>query len=871
MKIFKEAFLLMLVGLGVGACSEDNPWAGSKGQGGINLHLSTSSDVKDAIPVVRSGAPDLVVPYESDFKIELRNLDTDMTTRWQSLDEFHSESGFDVGSYTLTAFYGAENECGFDKPYFKGEATVNVLEGRESSVEVTAQLANVMLSVEYTDNFKNYFRDYSVTAHTDGHANVTFNKTETRAGFLPAGYVTLQLSMTNPSGKTATITPAQFPAQARHHYHVKFDVNADPFGQAVLKVEFDDSVETENVDFNLSDELFNAEAPKVTASGFTSGQTFESLSGSAAPSPLKFEVECKGGIKSAVLKIAQVSGDTQYDPIFGKELDLVQADESVQNLLEKSGIKVAGIFKNPQQYAVVDVTNLSKSLPSGSYEITLTVTDNLGRNNEDPVTLALSTAPISLSVTGGSAVYVSVPGSTSSTTPTVDATVIVSYNGMNPESSIRFQNLCQHGIYKDCEIIKCEESTRTRGFVDKTYIFSIKVCDVENSPLPMKLFFNDKEYAPFNLEIIEPTYSLQGDAFSNYARFKVSTTNAEDLATVTNGLTLYDNGKAIDKSDESKFKVYPEKGMIYLYGLTPNKDYTIGYSLTTRPNGLPESNTLKIHTEAQIQITNGDFESIHQTINQKDVEVGGKYSHTVSYQAKANIVRSEPTGWASINAKTCWFGCPGAKNTWFQVPSTYSEGGKVIIRNVAYDHNGVKPAAMPTGFRVEHWYNTNVPTFTTFAAGELFLGSYSYNGSESLVDGIPFQVRPSSVSFEYSYVPEGLDKGIAEVSVLDESGQVIASNYLLLEGAISTKQANVNLIYDDLVDFGKKASKIRIRFKSSNSTSTDVSKYVHIPQGKELDEGFNAGNFGNINLGNNNYHAVATGSVLTIDNVVLNY
>ncbi|MDE5814567.1 MAG: DUF4493 domain-containing protein, partial [Muribaculaceae bacterium] len=383
-------------------------------------------------------------------------------------------------SYTLTAFYGNVNECGFDKPFFTGSETFNVLEGRETSVSLTATLANAMLSVDYTDAFKDYFRDYSVTAHTDGHANVVFGKNETRAGFLSPGNLSLQIKLTNPSGKTATITPAQFMAVARHHYHVTYDVNADPVGDAALTVTFDSSLQKESVTISLSDKIFNADVPVVSAEGFKSGVDFEALSGNPAPSPLKFEAICQGGLKKAVLKIAQVSGAEKFAPPFDLELDLMEAGEDVQYQLAQNGIKVHGIFKNPEQMAIIDVTELPKFLPEGTYEISLTVTDMADRNNENPVVLNLSTLPINLQATGGSANYEFVPSNITSTSPTASATVMVTYNGLNPKDCITFANHCQKGDgYKKCTNVEVIESEATRGFPDKTYIFNIKVCDVE--------------------------------------------------------------------------------------------------------------------------------------------------------------------------------------------------------------------------------------------------------------------------------------------------------------------------------------------------------------------------------------------------------
>lgn len=856
MKIFREALLLSLAALALGSCSEDNPWANGRGKGGIDLKLSASADVQDALPMVRSGAPELNAPDVADFGIRLTNLDTDEARTWQSLADFNAEDGFDVGSYTLTAFYGNVNECGFDKPCFIGETTVNVLEGRESSAEVTAQLANVMMSVDYTDSFRNYFRDYSVTAHTDGHANVVYGKNETRAGFLTPGDVTLQVSLTNPSGKSVTLTPAQFPAQARHHYHVTFDVNADPTGNAVLRVEFDDNLTQEDVRFSLSDELYNADAPVVHAEGFTSGQTVEALSGNPSASPLKFETICKSGIQKAVLKIAQVSGTTQFNPSFDPELDLIQADEATQYQLEQNGIKVRGLFKNPDQMGVVDVTDLSRHLPEGTFELTLTVTDAVGRNNETPVVLNLSTLPINLVVTGGSAVY-EYPGSVVTVNPTVDATVLVTYNGLNPAESISFKNLCRTGIYKDCDIVEVKESTATRGFPDKSYIFSIKVCDVETSPLPMELYFNGEKRAEFTLDIIEPQYSLVADPFATYARFKVETANAADIPTITNGLTLYKNGTAVDKS---LVTTDPEKGMLTMDGLEPDTDYTIGYSLTTRPNGLPEEQTLKIHTEAAAQIPNSDFSQTSRTIDWNPITAGGEYKYgaTVMWN-HSSIEVDTPDGWATLNPITCWQGA-AVKNTWFCVPSTMMKGSSVLIRTVAYDHNGTLPAQDNHGLSVRAKYSRNKPSsFANKASGELFLGTYVFNGTADRKDGITFASRPASLTLSYDYTPVSGEVGLAYIGIVGEDGSIISESRADIRS--SSHQMTITL---PGYTFGKKAVGIRVSFKSSKTV-------IDVPVPSDIQDVTNTTSLSGQTIPANQYKSLCVGSELLLHSIELNY
>ena len=860
MKIRKEAILLPILALVLGSCSEDNPWAGSRGKGGIDLQLSATADVKDALPMTRAGAPELIAPDIDDFAVSLRNLDTDMVSNWDSIEEFNSESGFDVGSYALTAYYGNVNDCGFNKPCFIGEANVNVLEGRESSVNVTATLANVMLSVEYTENFSSYFQDYSVTAHTDGHANVVFSRYETRAGFLTPGNISLQVTVINPSGKKATVTAATIPvALAKHHYHVKFDVNADPSGAETISVVFDDSLTQETVKISLTEEIYNAVAPIVACEGFVVGQPVEALAGNPTPNPVKFEIRCKEGIDKVTMTIAQTAGVPASDnPLVGRDIELVSADDALQTDIADNGIVVVGLFKNPEQGAVINLTDFSSHLPEGEYKITVNVIDKIGNNNENLAELTLSTQPINLKVMGGSATYV-YPGPVLSVSkPEVDATVMITYNGSDPEKCISFFNRCQDGNMKKCIVESITESTRTRSsFEDKEYIAAIKVCDVENSPLPMEMYFNGKKYSDFTIDIIEPEYQLVSDVFAHYARFKVETDNPDDIPTITNGLTLYKNDTPIARASVDYDL---EKGILSIEDLDPDTDYTIGYSLTKRPNGIPESQTIKIHTESEAQIPNSNFAQKERTINWNNITAGGEYQYGSTHMWNhSSIVVDTPVGWATLNPITCW---PDAKekNTWFCVPSTLMEGNSVVIRTVAYDHDGKLPALDNHGLSVRAKYSRNKPaSFASKSSGELFLGTYSFNGTASRKDGIGFTSRPTSVTFSYTYEPVAGEVGQVYIAVVGEGNAVLAES----RADIKSNKNDMTLTLPSY-PFGKKAVSIRLSFKSSKTV-------IDVPVPSDIQDVTNTTGLGGQTIPANQYKSLCVGSKLTIHNVELNY
>ncbi len=851
-----RAILLSVVALGLGACSEDNPWSQQRGMGGIDLKLTASADVKDATPVVRADVPALVAPEAADFAISLRNLDTDEVKTWPTLDDFNAEQGFATGAYTLTAYYGSINECGFEKPYFTGEASVNVLEGRESSVEVTAQLANSMLSVEYTDAFRNYFPDYKVAVHSEGQSYVEFTKSETRPGFFTPGAVTLQTTLTNPSGKTVTLQAAEIQALARHHYHVTFDVNAAETGNATMTVSFDDSLQQEDVTIPLTDELFTSTPPSVTAVGFENGgAAIEALAGDAASEPLKFMVSAKGGLKSAKFTIAG-----PYTPIFGKEIELISATAEQQQQIANLGIVVKGLFKNPDAMASVDVTELSRYLTKGQYQVSLVVTDLLDRASE-PVTLNLSTAEIELSPIEGSAVYAA-PGTDA------QATVKVSYNASNPQGTISFKSMDQYGVYKDCQVIDCKESTRTRAFETKTYIFTLKLPDTEQSPLPMQMFYNGQKWGEnFTIDVVEPQFTVQADALAKSVRFKVEA-DAQYLSTVANALKVQKNGVSVADADIQRDV---EKGILTVSGLNPGTEYMFSYGLTSTPVATRAFSNLTITTEEDAQIPNSDFSQTEQTINTGKINAGGQYKITIigTFFNYSSITASEPTGWASINQKTCYDGS-NPKNTWFMVPSTYAENGAVVIRNVAYDHNGQLPSVYNQGGAgLGKYWSKNAPaSFANQEAGELFLGSYSFAaGQETRADGIAFASRPASVSFDYSYatVAEGPDdNAVVTASVIDAAGNVITT--VSRNVGASSNMQTVEIPFGSY-PFGVRAAKIFLSFKSSNAATAPV----HVPSGDELRDISSSQASKEVTIAANQYKSKATGSVLTVDNVKLNY
>lgn len=844
MKLLKQGIVLSAFALTLASCSDEAGLDLGKGQGVLRLALRTSAEVAVSAPT-RAEIPTLAAPEIGQFAVRLTKSDNSYSKTWDSVDDFNAEEAFRTGTYTLEAFVGDIDTEGFDAPYFHGSAEVSVLEAKETQASVTASLANSMVSVDYTEGFKNYFKDYSARVHSAGHSYIDFKADETRAAFIAPGEVDLTVSFTNPQGQSTSLQPAGFTAKPRHHYRVKFDV-AEGTGNAVLKIIFEDTLVSEDVTIDLTDELFTTPAPSVKAEGFVSGSAIEALEGNTPAAPFVFTVVARGTMAEANLTV-----DSESAPSFGREVNLIGASEAVQKQIASSGINAVGFFKNPDKFARVDVTEFVKTLPAGTHRISLVVKDKFTRVSE-PVTLVVSTEAIHLEASASDVVF-----------GAGQATVNIEYNGTDAEKAFSFKALDKYGVYKDCPVTGVREAVRTRAFPVKSYVFTITLPDTERDAVPLQIFFHGEKRQEINIPVITPKYTVEADAFAKHVVLKVVPEDASQLGIIVNALKVSVAATRSTRNGGYTFTRDAENGFITVNGFNPATAYTVTTKLSAAADAAPVTST-PVTTEAATDVPNGDFSQTRQTINISSINVGGKYAVDAwpikkDYQHTSSILIDEPVGWTSINAKTAWTGSSNM-NTWFVVPSTLMDNGAVKLRNVGYDHNGSSPSKSGGNYNTKY-YCENAPEIGSRAAGELFLGSYTFDGKENRVEGWACQSRPTSMTFNYSYSPLNNESASAQISVLDAEGKIIASATEALEASSAMTPKTVAL---GAYGFGRHAASIRIKFMSSSASTP----FVNIPSGSALDEGQG---LGSKTLPANSYKALATGSVLTIDNVKLNY
>lgn len=849
MKNYSKGLLLAAaVSLGLSSCSDESPFTGSENEGGINLEFSSDARVMRQTRADDSVSP--FVPSPEQFSVSLEKSDGTFSRNWTGVESFNRESAFPIGDYSLTASYGSPDSEGFDNPYYKGSADVHVSPGVVTDATVVATLANSMVSIRYSDKFCENFSDYSASVQTEGHEWVVFAKSETRPAYIASTDVKVKLRLTNDAGQTVELVPAEFTAAPRHHYVVTMDVTDDT-GNLELNVVFDDDVVAETVNVSLTDDLFSAPAPKVTAKGFDPQNAMSVYEYAEAETKPEFHCFAFGGLRSATLNVVSSTG---YSPAFGRRVELVGADDLTQQQLESEGVDCAGFFRNVDKMGVVNLQKFIERLPAGNYEISLEIEDKLTRASE-PVTMNVTVQPVTFSLEA--------PLQAEFLASQISVDVVTNCAGIRNKVTFKVPDANNRMV--NAEIKSVSQVEGSGDAVRLRYVLAISsraqaLIDVEG--------YLGNRLADVKVVMKEPEYTITPDAFARKVVLRIDADDQRTAKFLRDNLVYYNGDTQIPSANVA----HGSDGLITISSLTPS----IQYLQVKAKVAAFEKTVPAFTTEAENDVPNGNFTASTQTININPINTGGQYSGVAknlvgppvkAYYLISSIVRSTPDGWANVNENTCYTGSANM-NTWFVVPSTWEENGQAVVRSVGYNHNGTSPDPYEeTGV----YYCKNAPADGAFnkAAGELFLGSYSFNGSESRTDGIDWSTRPSTLSFDYSYSSYNNERGEAYIKLLDASGKVLAQQTVALAASSSKVTKTVSLTG---YPFGIKAAKIVLGFRSTQSGTTPA---VYIPKGEELKETvLNWKTFtkpGNHPVPANTYKAVATGSKLVVDNVKLGY
>lgn len=861
----KNLFLCGATVLLLVSCANEENQVDS-GYGSINVKVSADYQV---VPVTRSTTEitETTNPDVSEFALKLVSADGSFSRAWDSLADFDPAEKIPVGTYTMSAYYGNLEEEGFDKPYYLGQSDVAVRYRENTPVEINCTLANVKVTVEYSDAFKKYFADYATTIHAAEGDYIKFEKEETRAAYVKPGKITIQTYLKKQNGIESTFEPAAIEnAQPRQHYRIKLDIADNAAGEAQLSISFDETTETQPIAIDISDEVMVAPAPSFLPAGFEPGTPLEVKENSYPDNrQVNISLTAKAGIASCTLTTSSASLESEGWP---REIDLVNLSSENRALLSRLGLKLKGFTEMGSKMGFIDFAEVFAHLHttdgSDQHTFTLSAKDMYGKVSESPITLSVKSIPITFALQTPEPVFV---GSKSVTIP-------VEFDGAYIDQ-VKFS-------YLNAEGAKVNSTSTVVSSEGNLYQIKISIEATDKPVVVEGSYANGAKTSTISIPVKTPAFTITAEEYDIWARRATVKLTAEDSQyqeAVDRYAVLFANSTGQWETVASTLS----QGRRVITGLNPDTRYQLRGSCNSGQDNVNYSGDLTLRTESAAAVPNGDFEEIAQTISVTDMNQGGKYSvWPVNYQNTCSFTIQEPTGWASVNAKTCNLSAAN-QNSWFVIPSTYnttltwdayrsfgmstvtpdlyrdltaqSGSNAMVVRNVAWDENGTTPGTSGGAFNTTY-YNTNVPNIANRSAGKLFLGSYSYSGgSETYTEGVSFASRPSALKGWYKYANDGNDPtetGVVTVTLLNGQ-KVIATGTARLSAAADYTEFSVPVTYSVT---NQKATTLRIMITSSNHASYNQSEESAAIK---------------TSVSNGQYESASRGATLTIDNLTFTY
>lgn len=861
----KNLFLCGATVLLLVSCANEENQVDS-GYGSINVKVSADYQV---VPVTRSTTEitETTNPDVSEFALKLVSADGSFSRAWDSLADFDPAEKIPVGTYTMSAYYGNLEEEGFDKPYYLGQSDVAVRYRENTPVEILCTLANVKVTVEYSDAFKKYFADYATTIHAAEGDYIKFEKEETRAAYVKPGKITIQTYLKKQNGIESTFEPAAIEnAQPRQHYRIKLDIADNAAGEAQLSISFDETTETQPIAIDISDEVMVAPAPSFLPAGFEPGTPLEVKENSYPDNrQVNISLTAKAGLSACTLTTSSACLESEGWP---REIDLVNLSSENRALLSRLGLKLKGFTEMGSKMGFIDFAELFAHLHtldgSDQHTFTLSAKDMYGKVSESPITLSVKSIPITFALQTPEPVFV---GSKSVTIP-------VEFDGAYIDQ-VKFS-------YLNAEGAKVNSNSTVVSSEGNLYQIKISIEATDKPVVVEGSYANGAKTSTISIPVKTPAFTITAEEYDIWARRATVKLTAEDSQyqeAVDRYAVLFANSTGQWETVASTLS----QGRRVITGLNPDTRYQLRGSCNSGQDNVNYSGDLTLRTESATAVPNGDFEEIAQTISVTDMNQGGKYSvWPVNYQNTCSFTIQEPTGWASVNAKTCNLSAAN-QNSWFVIPSTYnttltwdayrsfapstvtpdlyrdltaqSGSNAMVVRNVAWDANGTTPATSGGAFNTTY-YNTNVPNIANRSAGKLFLGSYSYSGgSETYTEGVSFASRPSALKGWYKYANDGNDPtetGVVTVTLLNGQ-KVIATGTARLSAAADYTEFSVPVTYSVT---NQKATTLRIMITSSNHASYNQSEESAAIK---------------TSVSNGQYESASRGATLTVDNLTFTY
>lgn len=294
-----------------------------------------------------------------------------------------------AGKYYVKAGTIHSGKAAFDKPFYSGADTIEVVKATIRESEVVCMLANVKVTVAYSDLLKRFFTGYKATISNPSGA-LTFEEKENRAGYYTPGKLNVVLDLINNDGTHYQIVKEISGTKAREHYRLTFSVGEEP-DSPEAGGEFEVTVDetTNDINCELKVPVFTDDhgrnVPKIET---TVEDKLSIKETNPKDEQLSTTITSKNGLQVLALKLAsKYFNETNGLPDY---IDLMKMDETMRTKLTTDlGISIPTLSSTSSE-ATLDFKGLLGKLPllegkKTTHSITVIARDMLGQQVEDTV------------------------------------------------------------------------------------------------------------------------------------------------------------------------------------------------------------------------------------------------------------------------------------------------------------------------------------------------------------------------------------------------------------------------------------------------------------------------------------------------------
>ena len=191
------------------------------------------------------------------------------------------------------------------------------------------------------------------------------------------------LVLTNDSGENFVAEDTYTDIQAQHHYNIKFALseNSTGDGYSAIKLVVDNTVneDTREIELDFSESQLPSFTPNT---GFDVTNEMSVPVGDDSKKELTFSAP--DGIRSLIIAVDNNVPTRSALKIY----ELVEASQTDINELAAKGIKAQSIAYGATS-AVIDITDYIKSLPTGEYNVDITLYDTKGHLTSCPIDFSI--------------------------------------------------------------------------------------------------------------------------------------------------------------------------------------------------------------------------------------------------------------------------------------------------------------------------------------------------------------------------------------------------------------------------------------------------------------------------------------------------